>query len=67
MGNNKDPRRNASYCLDLTAFEAIRNVNEEKEHVNLLIHAIHTISNLSGYYVEGRIVLRNKKTGKLWR
>lgn len=57
---------NGSGCKDLTAFEAIRNV-ESEERFNKLLKTIKNVCELSGFRLEERIVLRDKKTGKVWR
>lgn len=57
---------NGSRCKDLTAYQALNNIDEEHK-VKKLILTILYIVNLAGYEVEGRITLRNKRTGKLWR
>ena len=70
MDSKKDPRRNASGCMDLTAYEAIRNVEREaeaEERFKKLLNTIFYICELAGFRIEGRIVLQDKKTGKVWR
>lgn len=67
MGENRDPRRNASGCLDLTAYQAIKNVEEETERFNKLLRTIFSICELAEFHVEERIVLRDERTGKVWR
>lgn len=57
---------NGSGCKDLTAYEAIRNV-ENENRLNKLIKAIYNICDLAGFHIEERIVLKDKKTGKVWR
>ena len=39
----------------------------EQRRVNSLLHMIFKICELSGYWVEERIVLKDRKTGKIWR
>ena len=39
----------------------------EQRAVNSLLHVIFKICELSGYWVNERIVLKNRKTGKIWR
>lgn len=66
----KDPRRNASGYLDLTAYEAIKKVDREadaEERFHKLLNTIFYICDLAGFRIEGRITLRDKKTGKVWR
>lgn len=70
MDPKKDPRRNASGYMDLTAYEAIRNVEREaeaEERFKKLLNTIFYICELAGFRIEGRIVLQDKKTGKVWR
>jgi hypothetical protein len=68
--SKKDPRRNASGYMDMTAFEAIRNVEREAEaeaRYKKLLSTIFYICDLAGFHIEGRLVIRDKKTGKIWR
>lgn len=70
MDPKKDPRRNASGCMDLTAYEAIRNVERDAEseaRFKKLLSTIFSICELAGFHLEGRIEVRDKKTGKIWR
>lgn len=70
MDPKKDPRRNASGYMDLTAYEAIRNVEREaeaEERFKKLLNTIFYICDLAGFRIEGRVVLQDKKTGKVWR
>lgn len=57
---------NGSGCKDLTAYEAIRNVDSETR-VKKLLKVIFSICEIAGFKVEDRIVLKDKKTGKIWR
>lgn len=57
---------NGSGCKDLTAYEAIRNI-ENGERFNKLLNTIFDICELAGFSVENRIVLKDKRTGKVWR
>lgn len=65
MSKNND-FYNSEHYPDPVAFQAINNI-EEESRVKRLIGVIFYIVNLAGYQFEGRIVLRNKKTGKVWR
>lgn len=70
MDSKKDPRRNASGYMDLTAYEAIRNVEREaeaEERFKKLLNTIFSIADLAGFHIEGRLTIRDKKTGKVWR
>ena len=69
-----DIRRNGSGCADPTAYKAIRNVmTEEKKKSSSdqrfedFLRTIFTICELSDFHIEGRIVVKDKRTGKIWR
>lgn len=65
--------KNGEGYSDPTASEAIHNVTQEKPedleyiHFKKLLDTIFNICDLAGFHVEGRIVLKNKKTGRIWR
>lgn len=70
MEHEKDPRRNASGYLDLTAYEAIQNVEHEREseeRFRKLLGHIFYVCELAGFHLEERIVVKDVKTGKVWR
>ena len=67
MYKGKDPRRNGSGALDPTAYSAINSLDLEERRVKKLISTIRTICDLSGYYIENRIVLVDKSNGREWR
>lgn len=69
-----DIRRNGSGCADPTAYKAIRNVMKEEkkksgsdQRFEDLLKAIFTICELSDFHIEERIVVKDKRTGKIWR
>lgn len=68
-----DPRRNAEGYLDLTAYEALKNIEKSKhaddEYVRFqtLLHTIFRLCKIAGFQIEGRIVLRDKRSGRVWR
>lgn len=64
---NRDWRKNASGCFDPTAYHAIESVKREEEKFNKLLRTIFSICELSGFRIEGRIVLVDEVTGKVWR
>lgn len=65
--NDRDLRRNASGRPDPTAYQAIKNIDREDENFHKLLHTIFNICELSGFRIEGRIVLVDEVTGKVWR
>lgn len=61
---------NASGCKDLTAYYALKNIEAEERaeaRYKKLLNTIFNICELAGFQLEGRIVLKDKKTGKVWR
>lgn len=67
QGNREDdPRRNGEGYLDLTAYEALRHV-EEEEKFHKLLHTIFYLCELAGFQIDGRIVLKDKKSGRIWK
>ena len=59
--------KNSEGYKDLTAYQAIKNIDKEEEKFQKLLNVIFDICELSGFKIEGRIVLVNKKTGRIWR
>lgn len=64
---DKSLRRNASGYYDPTAYEAIKNVDDETVRFQKLLNTIFYICDLAGFHVEERIVIRDNRTGKVWR
>ena len=68
MGNRNDPRRNSFGYSDPTAYAVISKISEEEdERFHKLLHAIFYICELAGFEIEGRIVLVDKRNGRVWR
>ena len=63
----KDPRKNASGCSDLTAYNAIQNIDEEEEEFKKLLRTLRYICNVAGFEFDGRVCIRNKESGRVWR
>lgn len=61
-----DPRRNGEGYLDLTAYKAIQSA-EEEERFHKLLHTIFYLCELAGFQIEGRLVLRDKRSGRVWK
>ena len=71
-------KKNDTLCLknhegytDPTAYNAIKKVNkeelEESDRFHDLLDTIFYITELAGFEIEGRIVFKDKKTGRVWR
>lgn len=70
--NNRNyiSRRNNSGMDDPTAYEAIRNADQSKydaERFFKVLNTIHNICELSDFHIEEHIILKDKRTGKVWR
>lgn len=73
MDNNI--RRNGSGYVDPTAYKAIRNATKEErkrevdpeQRFNDFLTAIFTICDLADFHIEERIVVKDKRTGKIWK
>ena len=64
-----NPKKNAEGYPDTTPHKAIKNMDNQKEYnrVHKLVHTIFYICNLAGFDVVERIVLKDRKTGKVWK
>ena len=63
-------KRNASGYLDPTAYEAIKNILKEEsdeERFRRLLKNIFKICELSGFHLEERIIVKDVRTGKVWK
>lgn len=74
MGNNGKPWLNNSGCPDPTAYEALKHIqNEERKsnHVDsnahMVVTTIKNVLDLAGFEMLGRIQIRHKKTGKIYK
>ena len=78
-----DLKRNGSGYLDPTAYQAIMNAdavssvdkanrykrreNDSEERLNKLLAAIFASCDAADFHIEERIVVKDKRTGKVWR
>lgn len=56
-----------STVSDPTALKAVKNVDHEYERFRKLLGLIFELCNLSGFTLEGRITLIDKRTGRVWK
>ena len=75
-GNTNDPRYNKEGYPDPTAYKAITKADDDlawgrmqdsEERFKKLLHVIKDICKLSGFELEERVVLKDVRTGKVWR
>lgn len=60
-------KKNAEGYSDPTAYEAIKNIEEEEARFHKLLNTIFYLCDLAGFRLEERLVLTDKRTGKTWR
>ena len=65
---NDDMRKNSEEYSDPTVYNALRNIEKDgDDRFHKLLDTIFTICELSGFHIEERIIVKDKKTGKVWR
>ena len=67
MSNEKDLKYNGSHYLDLTAYDAIKHVEKDEERFNKTLHILKSICDIADFSIENRIILKDNKTGRIWR
>lgn len=64
---SRNERKNSEGYSDPTAYQALKNIELEEERFHKLLYAIFDICELAGFEIEGRIVLVDKRSGKVWQ
>ena len=64
---SKEDRKNAEGYNDPTAYEAIKNADKDDARFHQLLNLLFQLCEIADFHIEGRIVLKDKKTGKIWR
>ena len=64
---DEDLKKNNEGYPDPTPYQAIKNIEYEYERHHKLIGCSLRICELSGFEVRERIVLKDKRSGKIWR
>lgn len=65
--NERDLKKNAEGYSDPTAYQAMKNIDKEDERFHKLLHTLFYICEVAGFQIEDRIVLVDRKTGRIWR
>lgn len=65
--SNNDLMKNGSGYVDPTAYEAIKNTERDAERFDRYLHTMFMLSELAGYHIEERIVVKDLRTGKVYR
>ncbi|WP_415928543.1 hypothetical protein [[Ruminococcus] lactaris] len=64
---NDNLKKNGDGYYDPTAYKAIKAAEEETVKFQKLLDTIFNICELSGFHIEGRITIKSKNTGRIWR
>lgn len=62
-----DIRVNGSGCKDPTAYHVLKKEQLEEERFKRLMATIFYICENAGFHIEERVVIRDKRTGRIWR
>ena len=60
-------RKNAEGCSDPTAYQAMTNLEIEELRFKKLLRSIKDVCDLADFEIEGRVVLIDKRSGRVWR
>lgn len=60
-------RKNAEGYSDLTAYQAMTNLEIEELRFKKLLRSIKDVCDLADFEIEGRVVLIDKRSGRIWR
>ena len=68
MADDKLHFKNSEGYPDPTVYSALKRVDaEESERFHKLLNTIFYICSIAGFEIEGRIVLRDRRSGRTWR
>lgn len=68
MGYKKDERYNDEGYIDIIPYSAIKGTEKRNEaKFNKLLKSIQTITHLAGFEIVGRVVLKDKETGDIYK
>lgn len=67
MATNRGSMFNGSGYFDDTAGKAIDRTDKDDERFHKLLETIFNICELSGFRIESRIVIKDKRTGRVYK
>lgn len=67
MQNDRELSRNGSGYSDPTAYKAMRHVCDEEERFKELLKVLFYVTKNAGFHIEERMVIKDLKTGRIWR
>ena len=62
-----DDSRNGEGYSDPTMEQALRNISRDEARFRKLIQVLTYVCNLAGFDIGGKIVLIDRKNGRIWR
>lgn len=63
---NERPKNSEGYS-DPTAYQAMMNLEIEELRFKKLLRSIKDVCDLADFEIEGRVVLIDKRSGRIWR
>ena len=67
MKNDKDIKKNKDGYSDPTPYAVMKKEQRDEERFQRLLATIFYICENAGFHVEERLVIKDLKTGKVWR
>jgi len=68
MGDRKnDLRFNGSGYYDPTPYEAIKHISEREKLSGRVVRTLQNVAHLAGFEIVGRIQLRDKESGEIYK
>ena len=64
---NDNEFKNSEGYSDPTAGVAFKHIDQEYERFRLLVDTLHKITKLAGFHIEEKVVLKDRRTGRIWR
>ena len=65
--NDYELMKNCEGYPDPTAYEAIKHIEEEEKRFRRLLATIFYICDMAGFKLEEHIVVKDRRTGRVWR
>ena len=67
MQHRKSNKTNGEGYSDPTAFAGVASIESEREIVTVIINEINGLLHDYGFEKVGRIVIRNRRNGRIWK
>ena len=67
QNNDNDIKRNGSGYYDPTAYAVLKKEQEEYERFQKLLSTLFYICENAGFHIEERIVIKDLRTGRIWK